>query len=206
MVAARNILRRRRLPAIMVAPRLRCVGAWTAGLALLTLIPPATVAADALTEHEVKAAFVYNFVKFVDWPPSKLNPGDERIFLCVVGEDAVVGRLEADVDGKVVRGKRLTVARLHLGDGLQHCHVLFVGHTYEFDRTAVLDEVRDAHVLTVGDSEDFAVRGGMINFRMQDRKVRFEINAAAAQRADLRISSQLLKLAIRLIAEPAPEQ
>jgi hypothetical protein len=173
-------------------------------LALLTRSPAAAI--DDPTEPEVKAAFLYNFAKFVEWPRTKLHPEDEQLFLCIVGADPFDGEIEATVHNKTVQGKRLAVERLQLGDDLRHCHMLFVGRTDSLQPTLLLDEVRDAHVLTVGDSEDFALRGGMINFRMQDRKVRFEINAAAAQEADLRISSQLLKLAIRLIGAPPAEE
>ena len=164
------------------------------------------VRADEFTEHEVKAAFLYNFAKFVEWPGAKLGATDERMSLCVVGENAFHGELVATVHEKTVRGKRLVVEQLQSGDDLRHCHILFVGQTDHLAPVAVLEEVRGAHVLTVGDVEDFAARGGMINFRMQGNQVRFEINAVAAEEEGLQISSQLLKLAVRLIGGKQPLQ
>jgi hypothetical protein len=174
-------------------------GVWLLGQAVAPFwaLP---VMADERGEHEVKAAFIYNFAKFVDWPEAKMV--DDKIFLCVVGADYFGGELEATVHAKTVRGRRLVVERLQAGDDLQHCHILFVGRTEVLHPALVMEDLRAAHVLTVGDSEEFALRGGMINFRMEERKVRFEINPAAADDADLRISSQLLKLAVRLVGEP----
>lgn len=205
MVVARNILRRRaRASGGIAMPLLRRAVAWMAALSLSALAAAQPTAAQELSEYQVKAAFLYNFAKFVDWPEPKLDTADNRLHICVLGADPFGEELDATVDGKTIQGKWLTVLRLQSGDDLRHCHLLFIGDSGEFHLPFVLNEAREAHVLTVGDSPDFAFQGGMINFRMEENKVRFEINARAAEEAGLRISSQLLKLAVRLIGEPAP--
>jgi hypothetical protein len=166
--------------------------------ASLTLASVPPTAAQDPSEYQVKAAFLYNFTKFVDWPEAKLN-GADHLYLCVLGADPFGEELDLTVAGKSVKGKWLTVRRLQNGGDVRDCHLLFVADADQFHLEFVLNEAREAHVLTVGDTEDFAARGGMINFRMDGNKVRFEINATAAEEAGLRISSHLLKLAVHVI-------
>jgi hypothetical protein len=193
------------LRASIASPRLRRIAASLLALTCLAQARCSSAADAEITEHQVKAAFIYNFAKYVEWPEAKDDSTDGRLFVCVVGNDPVGAELKAAVHDKTAKGKRLVVEHVEVGNDLRHCHMLFVGRD-GFDPAAVLDEVRDVPVLTVGDSDDFALRGGMINFRMQETKVRFEINAAAAEKARVRISSQLLKLAIRLIGTPPGEE
>jgi hypothetical protein len=176
----------------------RRLAAWLAAtfVALLAV----GVGAETPTEYKVKAAFLYNFAKFVEWPPPAAS-GDE-MRLCVVGADPFGAELDELVAGKTVQNKWLRVARLSVSDDIEQCQVAFINAADREDLAYVLRRAHDAHALTVGESHAFIGRGGIISFVMDGNKVRFEINAAAAERAGLRISSQLLKLAARVINEP----
>ncbi|MEO7144602.1 MAG: YfiR family protein [Bryobacteraceae bacterium] len=153
--------------------------------------PPARTA----SEYQVKAAFVYNFAKFVEWPP----PVDGPAGFCVFGEATVFSALEQVVRGKLIAGRTVEVKRLkQVEDPRRECQILFIaggdaGSAQE--RAAALAEGSSAGVLTIGESDGFLESGGIINFLLKDKKVRFEINLAAARKARLTISSKLLQLA-----------
>ena len=175
----------------------RCwLGAWLA--AAILVATESRLAAQGASEYEVKAAFLYNFAKFVNWPPQALAQSD-TLYICVLGADPFHGRLHSVVSDKTVQHRHLTVRRLEHQEEARACHILFVSQS-DLARVA-LGTTEGAPVLTVGDDESFAQRGGMIAFRMQGNKVRFTINTEAASRAGLQISSQLLKLAVNVIEE-----
>jgi len=146
--------------------------------------------AQGISEYEVKAAFLYNFAKFVEWP----DPASGPIRLCVVGDDPFGNNLEETVRGKTISGQPIEIKRLNRGDNPRSCQIAFISAS-ERPLRAVLDLLQGASTLTVGESPNFAKDGGMINFVLEDKRVHFEINPAAAQREGLRISSKLLNLA-----------
>jgi len=146
--------------------------------------------AQGTSEYEVKAAFLYNFAKFVEWPA----PPSSGFALCVVGDDPFGDRLEKMVGGKTLNGLPIDVRRLRIGENPRRCQVAFIGAA-DHESRAVLETLRGANVLTVGDSPNFARDGGIINFILKDNKVYFEINVDAAEQAHLKISSKLLNLA-----------
>lgn len=168
-------------------------------LALLLLLLAARGAEAApATDNEVKAAFIHNIAKFVEWPPS----APRGLKLCLLGQDPL-GGAAAVLQGKAVGGMAWEVAAVKPGDSLRECRVLFIGASESDSLRRVLDGVKGSPVLTVGDSGGFAGQGVAVNFYLEQNKVRFEINVDAARRAGLRISSQLLKLA-RIVLEDAP--
>jgi hypothetical protein len=183
-----------------VAPRRR-LGRSLLLAALAILGTTSAVVADSPSEYQVKAVFLYNFAKFVEWPEQDVADG--RLLLCIFGADPFGQDIDTSIDGKTVRGKRLTVTRMGVGDELRRCQILFVPAAELIQWPLIFEELRGAPVLTVGEGDGFAARGGMINFLIEDRKVRFEINPTASQVAGVRISSQLLKLATRLLNETA---
>jgi hypothetical protein len=147
-------------------------------------------AQEASLEYRVKAAYLFNFTKFVDWP-ANAPPADAPLTICVAGTSPFGHTLEETVRGELVSGRALTTRVVREPDG---CHVLFIPK-----RVAAAPLLRQAGtrpILTVGESEEFLRDGGVINFVMQDGKVRFEISQDAAARAQLRISSRLLRLAV----------
>lgn len=152
------------------------------------------------TEYEVKAAYIFNFAKFVEWPPGKSQGAGAPMNVCVVGRDPFGSALEA-IEGKVVGGRRIQVRRNPPPQTPGGCAILFVSGSESQQLGRILENLDNSNVLTIGDTEGFAEKGVMINFFMEEKRVRFEINPRAAGRAGLRISSNLLKLA-RIVGTP----
>jgi hypothetical protein len=169
---------------------------------LSTLLASAAICAEArnLTEYDVKAAYIYNFAKFVEWPSGKLRKGGATITVGIIGKDPF-GPALAAIEGKVAGMRKIWVKRdislKHAGE----CDILFIARSENEQLEQILEAVGDSGVLTVGDSKGFALQGVMINFFMDVNRVRFEINPASADRAGLRISSTLLKIA-RIVGTP----
>jgi hypothetical protein len=167
-----------------------------AALACLPLFSAASARAETLSEYQVKAAFLFNFAKFVKWPENAPSEAATSFDVCVLGDDLVTPTIAETIGGKTLRSKQIVVRHLAFAtDADKSCHVLFVTDGKGSEPRRVLRGLEGVSVLTVGESEHFAEGGGIINFRMEDNKVRFEINVDAAKRANLEISSQLLKLA-----------
>jgi len=182
----------------------RALPAALLGLTLLLALPAAVRAQAAAPEQDVKAAFLFNFTKFVEWPSAAFSDDGAALQLCVFGDHPVGKSLEA-VAGEEVGGHRLVVRRAEDPGKLAGCHVLFIDPSESGDRTSqVLSSLRGEPVLTVGDNRGFLDRGGIINFVLEGTKVRFEINQDAAERAGLKISSKLLRLAVRLTPGTKP--
>jgi uncharacterized protein DUF4154 len=148
-------------------------------------------------EYEVEAAFLYHFAEFVSWPPEALPLPDTPITIGILGEDRIGLELENAVRDKRVKGHPLQVLQVDLRSTakLRQCHILFVSPSEKRSQPQLFEVLKGASVLTVGRTERFTQAGGMINFFVQDNKVRFEINDAAARNAGLKISSKLLSLA-----------
>ncbi|HWM90554.1 MAG TPA: YfiR family protein [Thermoanaerobaculia bacterium] len=165
-------------------------------LAALLLAGPVTPAAAQTPEYDLKAAFLYNFVKFVEWPEDAFDGERAPVAICVFGEDPFGRTLDAVIQGERVGERRLVVQRPDSLDDLKDCHVLFVSRSERERMREVLDEVEGRPVLTVSDTDGFLRAGGVINFVPEGSKVRFRINPEAAERGGLRISSKLLRLAM----------
>lgn len=151
--------------------------------------------ADAPSEREyiLKAAFVYNFGKFVDWPPAAFASDRAPLVVCVHGERAFKG-MAATLRTKSVNDRPIAVVDAHSGDAQLPCNIVFFGD----DDDPHLDALRAGTVpgvLTVGDSDDFIRAGGMVGLITVENKIRFEVNLAACRQAGLRISATLLRLA-----------
>ncbi len=173
-----------------------------ANLRVLLVIAVCIVAAgtspsygQSAREYQIKAAFLYNFTKYVSWPASKFADEDTPLSLCVIGQDPFGPVLEETITGKTFKGRAILINRLQAIDDLKQCHLLFVSSS-EQDRVAqITSSASGAGVLTTGDMDRFTNQGGVIKLTKQRNKVRFEINRTAADRAGLTISSRLLKLA-----------
>jgi hypothetical protein len=152
------------------------------------------VAAEALTEAQVKAAYVYNFVKYVEWPAAAFATTQSPVVLCVAAGDGLRGALAA-IDGKPAQGRVLQLRRSVRPDEFRTCHILFVPESEERGTGELLRKAGSLPVLTVGEHDGFAAAGGVIGFVVRDDRVQFEINPDAAARADLKVSSRLLQLA-----------
>jgi hypothetical protein len=146
-------------------------------------------AAAATREYQIKAAFIYNFVKYVDWPGDK-----KTLTIGVLGRNPFGSALDA-LSGKTVNDRTLTVRRIANVQEARAVDVLFVSSSESEHVRQIIEALRSQPVLTVGEVGGFAQNGGVINFTNEGNKVRFEINPDAAERARLKISSQLLRLA-----------
>jgi len=153
-------------------------------------------------EYDVKAAFLYNFAKFVDWPQAAFPDPNGSFKICVLGKDPFGGSLQAAVGGEEIAGHKLIVVRTESLSKPAGCQILFISRSEREQTAQVLAAVRDAPVLTVGDAPGFLEQGGIINFLLEGTKVRFEINNEAAGRARITISSKLLQLARRVVPNP----
>jgi len=145
-------------------------------------------------EYQVKAAFLYQFFKFVEWPANAFDATRSTICIGVVDGGAMASALQS-VEGKEAKGRRVVVKRFKRLEDLEFCHILFISSGMEGRMTEILDQLKGTSTLTVSDIDGFAMRGGMINFITVENKIQFEINVDAAERAKLQISSHLLRLA-----------
>ncbi len=163
-------------------------------------VPRATAQAPP-SEYEIKAAFLYNFAKFIDWPADAFSDPHAPIVLGIVGEDPFGAALDRMVFGKSVNNRGLVVKRVWEGPGLRSCHILFISLSKQKHLARILESLKGSGVLTVGEMDRFAESGGAIHFLLEEDKVRFEINLDAATRARLKLSAKLLALARRIVAD-----
>jgi len=146
------------------------------------------------SETLIKAAFLYNFAKFVEWPVDAFADDQTPLTLGILGKDPFGDALETIRD-KSVGGRRLEIKRSKTIQDLEKCHILFISGSEKNRVKMIFNGLKGSNTLTVGDMESFAQRGGIINFISVDKKIRFEINVDAAMQTGLKISSKLLKLA-----------
>jgi YfiR/HmsC-like len=179
------------------APRARGrLGAAVLALAwgVLMMSEPQPGLAEPLAEYEIKAAFVYNFAKFVQWPAGAFGQPESPLILCLIGEDRFGPALEA-LDHKIAQGHELRVRRQIRLEDARSCHVLLIAESERARVASILRAVSGASVLTVSDVDRFAESGGIIGLYNLDNKVQFSVNLEQARNASLQINSQLLKLA-----------
>jgi YfiR/HmsC-like len=151
---------------------------------------------DELSEYEIKAAFLLNFARFVEWPPAEFASPNDPIVLGVFGTDPFGAALDQITAGKKINGRPLAIRRITDLSGLRACQLVFVPASDARRLEDVVAAVGNRGVLIVGESKGFTGRGGMINFVLRDNHVRFEVNPAAAARAGIKVSSKMLQLAI----------
>ncbi|MBS1858290.1 MAG: YfiR family protein [Acidobacteria bacterium] len=171
-------------------------GRWPSCL-LLAVVSVCPLSSQTGNEYEVKAAFLYKFASFVEWPAEASNP---PLGICVLGQDPFGPSLDRITRDKRVSGRPFMVRRLRPGEGVGECHILFIAASERPRLKQILDSRQGEPVLTVSDVPGFCESGGDINLALADNRVRLEINPAAMQRAGLLVSSRLLSLA-RLVRE-----
>jgi len=163
---------------------------------MVLLAGPAGAAAPRSSEYTLKAAFLFNFTKFVDWPADAFADEKSPFNLCVLGgEDPFGGSLDELVANEAVNGRPIAVRRRVRGADLRTCQILFIGRAERERQPEVLASLRGLPVLTVGETDRFLSEGGLFNFFLEANRVRFEVNLAAVERTPLKISSKLLRLA-----------
>ncbi len=163
--------------------------------ASLSTARSASAQANPSSEYAVKAAFLFHFAQFVEWPPDAFKNAAAPLTYCTVGEDPLNGALESVLSGKNIGTHPIRVEHVKQAQELQGCQILFIGIAEKKRLAATLESVKRSPVLTVGDSEHFVEQGGIIGFCQEENKIRFEINLGAAGSARLKISARLLSLA-----------
>lgn len=165
-------------------------------LALATIAPAVSYSQPAvLDEYQVKAAFLYNFAKFVEWPSAAFKSPEEPIVICVLGQNPFGSALEEIVNGKKVGERGFRIRQTSDVREAARCHMVFLGASDEKRARPFLEEAKALPVLTVGERDGFLADGGIIAFTVRDTRVRFEIDPERATRVKLKISSKLLTLA-----------
>jgi hypothetical protein len=162
--------------------------------ALVVNAPVVNAQGQTADEYQVKAAYMYNFAKFVDWPAKTFDSPAQAIVFCVLGQTPLSQPLEDALAGKVVDQRPLVFRQLADSKQAGKCQVLFLGSLDKKQMRQTLDEVKSFNLLTVGEVEDFTNAGGVIRFVLDAGRVRLEFNLDAADEAKLRISSKLLSL------------
>jgi hypothetical protein len=157
-----------------------------------------------VSEYSVKAAFLYNFARFTEWPETAFLEPESPIRLCVVGEDPFGEELDF-IDNKRIHGRHLEVIRVRRVEDIEKCHILFVTASMGKHVARILGLIANWSVLTVGDHEEFAQAGGVISFSNRGNHIGFDINPTAARSAGLALSSRLLSLARIVGLDPEAE-
>jgi hypothetical protein len=170
----------------------------------IAIAQPASPA--SVSEYDVKAAYLYNFSKFVEWPQGTFSGPEEPIKVCIVGSTPLAALFKEAVKGKTANGRGFLVLELASFPQAVSCNINFISSSAADRVDELLRSVGGHPVLTVSDDEYFAVRGGIIGLTTDQHKVRFEVNMVAARRAGLKLSSQLLKVAAWVIDETSLER
>jgi hypothetical protein len=156
------------------------------------------------TDYDVKAAYLYNFGRFVEWPSSVTTKSD--VFnICILGQDPFGSALDHTFAGETISGKGIATKRISTPQEAVNCQILFMSSAEEGRLNKIIEAIDKGAVLTVSDMPQFSQRGGMIQFVLDGKKVRFEVNLTAVQRAGLTLSSELLKVATNVRRNSSPE-
>jgi len=149
-------------------------------------------------EYQVKAAFLYNFAKFVEWPPDSFATASAPIRICILGRNPFGRNLSEITEGKTINGRKVLVDQVADLQQARTCTILFVSSSEKGQLKRVFEGLQGAAALTVGDSKTFIEQGGMVNFVLENDRVQFEVNRRAAEMAGIKISSKLLNVAKRV--------
>jgi hypothetical protein len=171
--------------------RRRCIAT---ALAVCLCGAASAPAAAQTTASTLKAAFLYNFAKFTEWPADALAPA-QRLSLCIMGDTSVADALEQTIQGRQVEGHELTVRMVKATESIRTCHLLYAGGLDAQRSAQLLQLLHGAPVLTVADSDRFAESGGVAQLILEGDRMRFAINVTSARKARLTLSSKLLNLA-----------
>jgi hypothetical protein len=147
------------------------------------------------SEYQIKAAILFNIVKFIDWPTSSFASPHSPFSICILGQDPFGNTLDDALAGKAIAERSLKVERLKDKTEARHCQMVFISSSESRNYSDIIDSLRGASILLVGETDGFATSGGIIEFAVAEEHVRFAINPDAAERAGLQVSSKLLALA-----------
>jgi hypothetical protein len=165
----------------------------------LSFCTTALLAQTTAKEYRIKAAFLFNFAQYVEWPPDTFKGANSPLTYCTIGDDPFQGVLDESLNAKAVGTRPLRVQHLKQAENFQGCQILFIGANEKKRITAVLETLKKSPVLVVGESNHFVQQGGTVGFLSEDNTIRFEVNLDVAQRAGLNISATLLSVAKTVI-------
>jgi hypothetical protein len=168
---------------------------WTS----LSIAWRASAEANPSSEYAIKAAFLFHFAQFAEWPPTAFRDPNAPLIFCTLDEDEFHGALDESISGKTIGNRPLRAQHLKQIEQVEGCQVVFVGAGDKRRIPALLASLKDSPVLTVGETEHFAQEGGMIGLCLEENKIRFEINLGSVEHAKLKLSSRLLALAKTVI-------
>jgi len=171
------------------------LGAGVSGHRLSAAASPRQDTAQTLPEYVVKAGFLFNFAKYVEWPADAFENADTPITIGIVGTDPFGEGLEKTLKNKTARNRSFAVQRFRESSAIQRCHILFVPRSEKEHLQEILKQIEAWPVLTVGEDEGFSRAGGTTNILIEKEKPRIEVNPDAAEKAKLTIDSKLLKVA-----------
>jgi hypothetical protein len=166
----------------------------------MLLLSGARAQSPTAGEYQVKAAFLYNFAKFVEWPPSSFSDASAPFRICVFGPNPFGTELRDITNAKMVNGHKLEVYQVIDLQTARTCHIVFIASSEAGQLKRILESLRGSYVLTVGDIKGFAEQGGMISFVLENERVQFVVNRKATEQSGLKISSKLLSVAKLVIA------
>jgi hypothetical protein len=179
--------------------------AFFAALTFMSAGPGLPAQTTVSREYQIKAAFLFNFAQFVDWPPTAFTNAEAPLCIGVLGEDPFGTALEQTVLGETVHNRKLIVQHSRRVEDLTACQLVFISKSEKGHLAEILSKLDGREALTVSEIDGFARRGGIINFYLDGNKVRFEINPTIAQQVGLKMSSQLLSLGKIVQPEPVKE-
>jgi hypothetical protein len=189
----------------MTAPYRRAGSLVALGVVLLSSSPFARLQVSARQavpgEYDIKAAYLYNFVRFVRWPEDTPAAGEESFQICIVGEDLFGVTLDRILAGEDIEGRALLARRLSTEDNARGCRILFIARSEESNLGRILASLDTLPILTVSDLPRFARRGGMVEFVLDNNRVRFEIDLDQVQAGGLDVASELLRVASAVRAD-----
>jgi len=174
-------------------------------LLIVVIVTMPTVGLARLTqEYDLKAAFLFHFAQFVDWPADALPEGNSPLTIGILGRDPFGKSLDDIVSNETVDGHKLLVRRFQNVAQVDSCHILFIDSSESGRMDQILSHLKGRSILTVGDTKDFALKSGIIGFVLSEKRLRLAVNLAAANVARLTISSKLLRQS--QIVGPVPVQ
>ena len=189
----RQIVRGRRLPWLFH-------WLWLCALAGGSSTWTASAQTPAPTEYQLKAVFLFNFAQFVEWPTNSFADAKSPIVIGVLGDDPFGNYLDALVRGEQVNHRPLVIKRYARVEDIKSCQILFISASERDRLDSNLEKLRGRSILTVGDTEGFVSRGGMIRFAVEKNKIRLRINLDSARAANLVLSSKLLRTADKVLS------
>ncbi len=148
-------------------------------------------------EYDVKAAFIYNFAKFTEWPENAISFQNDSLKLCIIG-DSPFGTSLKELEGKHVKNKKLLIKHIKSMSSIKGCNMLYISKSEEKNLISIVDYANNYNVLTISDQAGFETKGVVINMFVSEDMIRFNINVDAAKKAGIKISAKLLKLASKV--------